>query len=201
MSEVVGICGGSASGKTTLAHKLCNRIGEEYCSIISMDNYYIDFPASGINPADVNYDQPESIDTELFISDITDLKNGNTIHAPAYNFTTHRREIYKSVIIPGKIIIVEGLFLYNSNRLAEIFDLKVFIDTPSDICLCRRIIRDIESRDRSFKSVLNQYISQVRPMYNKYVIPNRDMSDLIVNGECITDKDLDEIVMRMELIQ
>lgn len=178
---LVGICGGSASGKTSIAHHLKQALPEHRAVIISTDSYYLDlcnFPKhiSG------NYDHPDSLDMPLLISQLHQLKAGKAIRVPCYDFKTHTRKSFYD-LEPTPIIIVEGLLLFSVEQLITLLDLKIFIDTSMDLMLLRRLRRDIVERGRSVDSVMEQYMDTVRPMYFEFVLKNRHRADIILPGD------------------
>lgn len=179
---ITGVCGGSASGKTTLANLLVVTLGRKNTQLISLDNYYHDFVKLGHNPATINYDHPDSMDINSFASDLRLLRSGNSVEIPVYNYSTHTRSVNRKTIHYKPYIIVEGMFLYNIPNLAPLFDLKIYIDTPEKVRLDRRIERDAKERNRTRQSVLDQFYRDVRPMHIKFVYPNLALSDRIVNG-------------------
>jgi uridine kinase len=183
MSITIGICGGSASGKSTFTNQIKEYLGLSKCTMLSLDNYYIDFTNEESKVASVNYDQPDSLETDLFASHIVSLKMGKAVDCPIYDFTSHKRLSGLRRIIPLEYLIVEGLFLFNIPGLSDLFNLKIFIDTPSEVRLQRRIRRDSLERGRNKHSIIDQFNEQVQPMHEKYVEPNKTLSDIVLNGE------------------
>ncbi len=183
---IIGISGGSASGKTTLA----KRIAKEYrpnSVILSLDNYYRDYSDSKVDKTEINYDQPESLDIPLFIEQIAALKRGVAVDIPSYNFCTHSRETETIHVPPLPLIVVEGLFLFNIGVPEKIFSLKVFVDAPDDIRFIRRLERDVHQRGRTVDSVVGQYLKTVRPMHYRYVLPNKTLAQVNYNTEGQTE--------------
>lgn len=195
-SIIVGICGGTASGKTTLAKKIARSLKNE-ANILSLDNYYRSFSGTLEELSKINYDHPKSLDIELFSNHIKQLKAYENISCPIYDFANHGRSPEKIEMTPKPVTIVEGLFLFNIGVPDELFDLKVYMDTPADLRFIRRLIRDREERGRSVESVINQYLDTVRRMHEKYVAPNRNLADVIFHGALYTDVDLNELVQRI----
>ena len=179
---ITGICGGSASGKTTLANELAEALGRDNTNIIALDNYYLDFVNMGHDPATINYDHPDSIDIKGLASDLKQLQAGSSVEIPVYDFTTHTRSARRNSLFPRRFTIVEGLFLFNIPLLSPLFDIKIYIDTPEDIRLERRIDRDTKERNRTPQSVQEQFYRNVSPMHRTFVEPNRKMADLVVDG-------------------
>jgi uridine kinase len=180
---VIGISGGSASGKTTLAKMICKSLGKDKTNLIPLDNYYRDFVSEGFNPEMINYDNPKSIDISKLASDLKLLLSGRSVEIPGYDFEKHTRMKSGLVIIPRKYTIVEGLFLFNIRSLQSFFDLKLYVDTPEDIRFYRRMERDTKERNRSPVSVRNRYEKFVYPCHIKYVQPNLELADIIIQGD------------------
>jgi uridine kinase len=178
---IVGIAGGTGSGKTTVTDKVVAGIGHSYVSIIDHDSYYKDLSMfGGLTPADINYDHPSSLETELLIEHLLQLKSGKPINKPLYDFTKHHRKSDTLFIEPKKIIIVDGILIFSEEKLRDIFDLKIFIDTDADERMIRRLNRDIIERGRSFESVINQYLNTVKPMHLQFVEPSKRWADIII---------------------
>jgi uridine kinase len=185
---ILGIAGGTGSGKTTLACKIQKHF-QECCILISQDSYYRDLSALTPEARDrVNFDHPDSLDFILLKQNLLDLKNNKAIYKPVYNFHSHTRETVQEKIEPTQLIIVEGILLFSIPEIRELFDIKVFIDISDDVRLLRRIERDINERGRDFISVKNQYLTTVKPMHDMFVEPSKKFADLIVphGGENIT---------------
>jgi uridine kinase len=181
---LLGICGASGSGKSTLAQELKAAIGES-CTIINHDSYYLDFPnLSFPERARQNYDQPAIFDHDLFLKDITALLSGKPITRKAYDFVVHRRADHADEWIePTDVCIVEGIHVFYDPRVCEKMFLKLYMSVEPDICLLRRIERDINERGRSIDSISAQYLTTVKPMYNKYIRNYVELADVIVaNG-------------------
>lgn len=177
----IGICGGSASGKTTLCRQLLDYYRED-AQIISQDSYYHDrSDVSADEIKKINFDDPSSVDLEQLYQDLILLKMNEAVSTPQYCFNTHSRLRSKENIKIKKINIVEGLFVFETEKLREIFDQKIYVAADDDIRLIRRIKRDMEGRGRDLDSILEQYLSSVKPMYSKYVEPKKDHADLIIN--------------------
>lgn len=183
---IVGISGGSASGKTTLAKKIAKEYRDKSV-IISLDNYYKDYSDPAIDKSTINYDEPASLDVELFIKHLTELKKGNSVEIPDYNFCAHRRLQETIKIKAYPLIIVEGLFLFNIGMPERTFNLKIFVDAPDDIRFIRRLERDVHQRERSVDSIVGQYLRTVRPMHYRYVLPNKTYAQITYNTDGPTD--------------
>jgi uridine kinase len=178
---VIGIAGGTGSGKTTVAHAIVRRVGEERIAFLPHDAYYRDFAAV---PKDVldgkNFDHPDSLETELLVRDLKALRNGLAVEMPVYDFKTHRRAKETRRVEPRKVILVDGILIYVEPELRKLFDVKIFVDTDSDIRFIRRLKRDIAERGRTVDSVVTQYETTVRPMHLEFVEPSKRYADLII---------------------
>ncbi|MBQ8621969.1 MAG: uridine kinase [Oscillospiraceae bacterium] len=177
---VIGIAGGSGSGKTTLMRNLIEKFGSEV-TVLSHDNYYKrhdDLPYE--ERCKLNYDEPAAFDTDLMVSQLDQLRRGDPIDCPVYDFTVHNRSSETVHIVPHKVIIVEGILIFENEALRDLMDIKIFVDTDADIRLCRRIKRDVNKRGRTLESVLLQYQQTVKPMHEKYVEPSKKYANLVV---------------------
>lgn len=178
---IIGIAGGSGGGKTTLVNKIVEKLGSTEIECISHDSYYRDLHHLSIEErALTNFDHPSSLDTDLLISHIQRLKDGHRADVPIYDFTTHSRTVRTTTAYPKRIIIIDGILIFSINELLELMDLKVFVDCEDDIRLLRRIRRDTSERARSVESVISQYESCVKPMYDLFVEPSRSRADVII---------------------
>ena len=178
---VIGVAGGTGSGKTTVASALLRRVGEDRISVLFHDAYYRDWADL---PKDVldrkNFDHPDSLETELLVRHVQTLREGMVVEAPIYDFKTHRRTARTRRVLPKRIVLVEGILIFAEPELRKLFDVKVFVDTDADVRLIRRIRRDIAERGRTFESVVEQYDATVRPMHLEFVEPSKRWADLIV---------------------
>ena len=196
---VIGIAGGSGSGKTTVAQEILQRVGPDRIAYIQHDSYYKDL--TGLPPAqraEVNFDHPNSLETELLIAHVEQLKRRQTIEVPIYDFSTHSRTDETFTVNPRGVIIVEGILIFVEAALRELFDVKIFVDTDADIRLIRRLQRDITERGRTAKSVLKQYQSTVRPMHLEFVEPSKRYADVIIPEGGFNTAALDMVVARIE---
>lgn len=179
---IIGIAGGTASGKTTLARKLyesTKKVGS--VSILRFDDYYYKMDHLTYEErCKINYDHPDSFDVELLISHLQELKKGNPIDKPTYDYVVHNRAKETELIEPSNVIIVEGILIFAIPALREMFNVKIFVDTPDDIRLLRRLKRDVEDRGRTIESVSAQYLETVRPMHEAFVEPSKKYADLII---------------------
>jgi uridine kinase len=196
---VIGIAGGSGSGKTTVAQTILQRVGPDHISFLQHDAYYKDL--SGLPPtqrAEVNFDHPNSLDNELLISQIQQLKRGESVEVPIYDFSTHSRTDRTFKVQPRSVILVEGILIFAEMELREFFDVKIFVDTDSDLRFIRRLQRDILERGRTTESVIKQYLSTVRPMHLDFVEPSKRYADVIIPEGGFNTAALDMVVARIE---
>jgi uridine kinase len=178
---VIGIAGGSGSGKSTVLERILERVGPERVAILDHDRYYFDLAhLSQEERARVNFDHPSSLETTLLCRHIDDLLAGRAVHKPVYDFTTHRRTDRVEVVEPKPLIVVEGILVLAEPELVRRMDLRVYVDADDDIRLARRIRRDVAERGRSVESVLDQYETTVRPMHLQFVAPTRGKADIII---------------------
>ncbi|SFI78723.1 uridine kinase [Paenibacillus sp. UNC496MF] len=179
---IIGIAGGTGSGKTTVARSVIERLGTNDVTFISQDNYYKDHPhLSMAERAALNYDHPLVFDNELLIADLKQLRDGRTVQAPVYDFTVHARSKTESVgLRPNPIVILEGLHVLSDERLRELLDIKVFVDTDPDVRILRRVLRDIEERGRTIQSIHHQYLTSVKPMHEAFIEPSKKYADIII---------------------
>ena len=177
---VIGIAGGTGSGKTTITRRLMQRFGNDV-SVIYHDNYY---KAHHNMPyeerAKLNYDQPDAFDTDQLIEAVRALKKGRSVICPVYDYSIHDRSEKTVTVKPAKVIIVEGILIFENKELCNLMDIKVFVDADADVRILRRIVRDVRDRGRSLESVVNQYLNTVKPMHERYVEPSKRNADIIV---------------------
>ena len=177
---VIGVAGGTGSGKTTLVKALMNRFGENI-TVLSHDNYYKQHNELTYEErAKLNYDHPDAFDTDMMIEHLRLLKKGVAIDCPTYDFTVHNRAEGILHIEPEKVIVVEGILIFQNLELCREMDIKIFVDTDADVRLCRRIRRDVRKRGRTIESVIEQYLTTVKPMHEQFVEPSKKNADLIV---------------------
>lgn len=177
----IGITGGSGSGKTTIVNKIFSEVPEKSIAIIEQDSYYKDQShLSFEDRCKTNYDHPFAFDTDLLIEHIELLKNGHAIEKPLYDYEIHNRKKETMLIEPKEIIIIEGLLVFYDERIRNLLDMKIFVDTDADLRLIRRIIRDINERARTVDSVIAQYINTVRPAHEQFIEPTKKYADIIV---------------------
>ena len=193
---IIGIAGGTGSGKTTIAKALQGKLSKSNSLIIQQDSYYKDLSHIPYKERiSQNFDHPNSLDIELLVNHIERLKNKKNISAPDYDFTKHIRRQKKISCKPKKIILVEGIFAIFFSSLRKLYPFNVFLDIPPDIRLIRRINRDMNNRDRSIKSVTKQYLDTVRPMHNQFVEPSKNYADIIIDN----DKSIESIIEALML--
>ena len=177
---VIGIAGGTGCGKSTMINRIKEEFSEQI-SIISHDFYYkqhTDIPFEERKL--LNYDHPDAFDTDLMVEHIRALAAGEAVERPVYDFTIHNRIDETVTVRPAKVIIVEGILIFECKELRDLFDIKVFIDTDADVRIIRRIIRDVNERGRTLSSVVNQYLTTVKPMHEQFVEPSKKFADIII---------------------
>ena len=198
---VIGIAGGSGSGKTTLMKNLITRLGGQV-TVVSHDNYYKRHDDMTYEERCLlNYDEPAAFDTDLMVYQLAQLRQGFSVDCPVYDFTVHNRSDETVRIVPKKVIIVEGILIFESKALRDLMDIRIFVDTDADIRLCRRIKRDVNKRGRSLESVLMQWQQTVKPMHELYVEPSKKHADLVVpeGGKNVVALDMIEWRIRKHL--
>ena len=177
---VIGIAGGTGSGKTTITRKLCENFGPDV-SVINHDNYY---KAHHNMPyeerAKLNYDHPNAFDTDMLIEALRELRKGHSVTCPVYDYTVHDRSENTVTIKPARVIIVEGILIFENRELCQQMDIKIFVDADADVRILRRIVRDVRDRGRSLDSIINQYLATVKPMHEQFVEPSKRNADIIV---------------------
>ncbi len=198
-SLVIGIAGGTGSGKTTIANYVLETVGHEKIAFLPHDAYYRDLSdLSREERAQVNFDHPSSLDTELLIEHVQNLRKGDTIQLPSYDFKTHTRTQATIPIKSQSIILIEGILIFAEPELRKLFDLKIYVDTDADIRFIRRLKRDIDERGRTTQSVINQYLDTVRPMHLEFVEPSKRYASVIIPEGGYNHVALDLIVARIE---
>ncbi|MCU1289322.1 MAG: udk [Acidobacteria bacterium] len=178
---IIGICGGTGSGKTTIARKIIESVGRENVILIEQDSYYrnlADMPLDERHQA--NFDHPDSIDSEMLMNHLKRLRSGNSIEMPVYDFVSHTRSDRCDHLDPKPVVIVEGILIFSEPRILSLLDVRVFVDTPDDIRFIRRLKRDIVERGRTLESVIAQYFATVRPMHFEFVEASKRNADIII---------------------
>ena len=177
---VIGIAGGTGSGKTTLMKNLIDHF-QNHVTVLSHDNYYKRHDDLTYEERSrLNYDEPAALETDLMARHLDKLRHGEAIDCPVYDFTVHNRSQQTIHIVPKQVIIVEGILIFENRQLRDLMDIRIFVDTDADIRLCRRIYRDVRDRGRSLESVLDQYQTTVKPMHEQYVEPSKKYAHVVV---------------------
>jgi len=196
---VIGMAGGTGSGKTTVTKAILGHLDEERVAVLQHDSYYKDISTyEGLTPDRINFDHPDSLETELLVQHIKDLKVGRSIEQPLYNFATHQRMKETKKVEPREIIIVDGILLLVDKSLRDLFDIKIFLDTDGDERLIRRIKRDILERGRSVDSIMNQYMNTVKPMHLEFVEPSKHWADVIIPRGAENTVAIDMVVTKIK---
>ncbi|MBN1558826.1 uridine kinase [candidate division KSB1 bacterium] len=196
-AKLVGVAGASGSGKSHFA-RLLQRTLTPSALILSLDDYYKDrSDIPFIERQTINYDHPDALDFDLFIQHLRALKSGCEIEQPLYDFSVHNRRDEKVKTGPAQVVIVDGILLYAVKNCRQLFDVRVYVDTPLDICFIRRLQRDIRERGRSVESVIQQYVQTVRPMFIEFVQPTLDYADVVVSGIGDMKNDVDCVIAKM----
>lgn len=198
---VIGIAGGSGSGKTTVAQEILQRVGHERIAFLQHDSYYKDL--TGLPPtqrSEVNFDHPNSLENELLIQHVAALRDGKSVDVPIYDFTTDSRTSQTFTVQPRRVILVEGILIFTEAALRDMFDVKIFVDTDADLRFIRRLQRDITERGRTTESVIEQYQSTVRPMHLEFVEPSKRYADVIIPEGGFNTAALDMVVARIEAL-
>ena len=198
-SLVIGIAGGSASGKTTVTNKILEHLDQSRVVVIQHDSYYKDLGQfKGLTSDKINFDHPDSLETDLLIEHIKQLRIGRAIDQPIYSFTTYRRLKETHRIEPKEIIIVDGILIFVEKLLRALMDIKIFVDTDADERLIRRIRRDILERGRSVDAVMNQYMNTVKPMHLEFVEPSKQGADIIIPRGAENEVAIDMVVTKIK---
>jgi uridine kinase len=178
---IIGICGGTGSGKTTVANRILQAVGAHEVAFIQQDSYYRDLDQMPLDyRSKVNFDHPDAIDNDLLVAHVRSLRAGETVELPIYDFKNHVRRKETLRLEPKLITILEGILIFDESRLLAEMDVKVFVDTPDDIRFIRRLRRDIVERGRTMDSVIEQYLASVRPMHQQFVEPSKRFADVII---------------------
>lgn len=178
---IIGIAGGTGSGKTTVARAVMRRLGPDKVTFISQDSYYKDHPELSLAEREkINYDHPLAFDNDLLIRHLNRLRQGHAVQSPIYDFTIHARSPRTRRLHPRGIVIIEGLHVLSVEELRKLLDIKVFVDTDPDVRILRRIVRDIQDRGRTIQSIRDQYLSTVKPMHEAFIEPSKKFADLII---------------------
>jgi uridine kinase len=198
---IIGIAGGTGSGKTTVANVILERVGAQHIILIPHDAYYKDLSHLPlVNRIHINFDHPDSLDTPLLVEHVRQIKAGQPIEMPIYDFKTHSRTSNTLHIDPQPVIVVEGILIFYEPELRTLFDIKIFVDTDADIRFIRRLERDIAERGRTSASVVQQYLATVRPMHLEFVEPSKRYADIIIPEGGLNTVAMDMVVARIEAL-
>lgn len=178
---IIGVAGGTGSGKTTVVREMVRAVGQEHVAVIEHDSYYRDRSELALEDrALLNYDHPDALETDLLISHLEELRAGRQVEVPSYDFSQHARVEATRTVLPARVVLVDGILIFVNARLRELMDVKVFVDTDSDLRFIRRLERDLKERGRTMDSVVDQYITTVKPMHEEFVEPSKRFADLII---------------------
>ena len=194
----IGIAGGTGSGKTTITRRLMQRFGGDV-TVVYHDNYYKahhDMPLE--ERAKLNYDHPNAFDTDMLVEDLKKLRRGEEIHCPVYDYTIHDRTDKTITVKPARVIIVEGILIFQSKELCDQMDIKLYVDTDADVRILRRITRDVRDRGRSLESVIDQYHTPVKPMHAQFVEPSKRYADIIIPEGGHNQVAMDMVIERVQ---
>lgn len=198
---VIGVAGGTGSGKTTVAHEILKRAGTEKISLIQHDAYYKDL--SDLPPAQramQNFDHPDALDNRLLIEHLHQLKSGKPVEIPVYDFTSHARTDQTQYVEPSRVILLEGILIFADEALRRLMDVKIYVDTDADIRFIRRLQRDIAERGRTMESVIHQYLATVRPMHQEFVEPSKRHADVIIPEGGFNEVAMDIVAARIKTL-
>ena len=189
---LIAIAGGSASGNTTVVKKIIEQLNSKDITVISHDDYYKDLTHLALTERyKVNFDHPDSIDNDLFVAQLKDLLDGKSISKPKYDFVQHNRSNEYELVEPTKIIIIEGILILEDERVRDLATIKLFVESDDDIRFIRRLVRDTKERGRSIESVINQYLTTVKPMYYAFIKPTKRYADIIIPNDSTHDVAVD----------
>ena len=198
---VIGIAGGTGSGKTTVANALLSRVGIEHISYLPHDAYYRDIThLSDAERQLINFDHPDTLETELMVKHLQELKAGNPVNIPIYDFAQHTRTKETIRVEPHPVVIAEGILIFSEPTLRELLDVKIFVDTDSDIRFIRRLQRDIAERGRTMESVIQQYLATVRPGHLEFVEPTKRFADVIILEGGYNEVGIEMLVARIKAL-
>ena len=200
-SILIGIAGGTGSGKTSIANYLLKKFGSEQLIVIEQDSYYKNNSALSIDERNQqNFDHPDAIDIELFNKQLVSLLGGKSVEIPIYDFSIHNRRNQRQFVKPCRIIVIEGILTLYFESLRKLMNIKVFVDTPDNIRFTRRLSRDVKERGRTIKSVTNQYEKTVKPMYDQFVKPSRDLADIIITDGVQNKEAIDDLMSNINVL-
>ena len=197
---IIGIAGGTGSGKTTVVHKIVNELPTDEVCVISQDSYYrATDNLSYEERTKINFDHPRAIDFDLLIKHLKELKKGKTVNQPVYSFVTHNRTKDTVKTHPRKVVIVEGILIFNSEELRDLFDIKIFVHAETDERLIRRVRRDISERGRDIDEVLNRYQTTLKPMHQQFIEPTKNFADIIIPNDRYKQPYMSKIELEQEI--
>jgi len=200
-SILIGIAGGTGSGKTSIANYLLKKFGSDQLIVIEQDSYYKNNSALSIDERNQqNFDHPDAIDIELFNKQLVSLLGGKSVEIPIYDFSIHNRRNQRQFVKPCRIIVIEGILTLYFESLRKLMNIKVFVDTPDNIRFTRRLSRDVKERGRTIKSVTNQYEKTVKPMYDQFVKPSRDLADIIITDGVQNKEAIDALMYNINVL-
>jgi len=200
-SILIGIAGGTGSGKTSIANYLLKKFGSDQLIVIEQDSYYKNNSALSIDERNQqNFDHPDAIDIELFNKQLVSLLGGKSVEIPIYDFSIHNRRNQRQFVRPCRIIVIEGILTLYFESLRKLMNIKVFVDTPDNIRFTRRLSRDVKERGRTIKSVTNQYEKTVKPMYDQFVKPSRDLADIIITDGVQNKEAIDALMSNINVL-
>ncbi len=198
---VIGVSGGTGSGKTTVKNQIIDKLGNGNIAVIQQDSYYKDQSHLDFEERkQTNYDHPLAFDTKLLIDQLKDLLAWKSIEKPVYSFKRHTRTEETTTVAPKKIIILEGILVLENKELRDLMDIKVYVDTDNDVRFIRRLVRDIEERGRTMESVINQYLEMVRPMHQQFVEPTKKHADIIIPEGGYNEVAVDLLITKIETL-
>jgi uridine kinase len=201
MAYIIGVAGGSGSGKTTVSRKVAEQFSGEEVVVLTHDSYYRAQPDKSLDERRLtNYDHPDSLETELMVEHLKKLQNGESVRVPIYDFVNHDRAADPVEVFPKKVIVVEGILIFENKDLREMMDLKVFVQTDDDIRFIRRLERDIKQRGRTMEQVIEQYKTSVKPMYEMFVEPAKKYADVIIPEGGLNTKAIEMLLARIREI-
>ena len=196
---IIGVAGGTASGKTTVSDAILERVGRQHIIYLQHDSYYRDLSYLPLEErTKLNFDHPDALETELLVSHLRQLQAGEPVEVPIYDFATYRRSEETRRIEPRSVILLEGLLIFVDKELREMMDVKLYVDTDADLRFIRRLQRDIQERGRTMESVIHQYLTTVRPMHLEFVEPSKRYADIIIPSGGFNTTAIDVIVARVE---
>jgi uridine kinase len=196
---IIGVAGGTASGKTTVSDAILERVGRQHIIYLQHDSYYRDLSYLPLEErTKLNFDHPDALETELLVSHLRQLQAGEPVEVPIYDFATYRRSEETRRVEPRRVILLEGLLIFVDKELREMMDVKLYVDTDADLRFIRRLERDIQERGRTMESVIHQYLTTVRPMHLEFVEPSKRYADIIIPSGGFNTTAIDVIVARVE---